>query len=153
MGLVMRRSNLVVAALLATIVGCGDASSPEWITAVVALADVGGAPPPARPQPASTIDLIADTIVLEANGTGMRHLTLRRHEDSVVVAAEISIRWESDGSAVRLYHWCPPNGIAPCPTEPELAGPIRADVWSVTGGSYFERPARYRVLERVRALP
>jgi len=149
----MRRSNFVVAALLATMVGCGDAAAPGWISVEVALADVGGAPPPVRPWPTSTVDLIADTIVLQADGIGRRHVTLRRLEDSVVVAAEISIRWESDGSAIRLYHWCPPNGIAPCPTEPELAGPIRADVWSVTGGSYFERPARYRVLERVRALP
>ncbi|MCC7004246.1 MAG: hypothetical protein IT357_18980 [Gemmatimonadaceae bacterium] len=149
----MRRSRFVLATLLAAMLGCGDAAAPGWITAVVALADVGGAPPPVRPQPASTIDLIADTIVLQANGTGVRRLTLRRLEDSVVVAAEISVTWESEGGALRLYHWCPPNGIVACPTDPDLAGPMGADVWSVTDGTYFERPARYRVLERVRGLP
>lgn len=149
----MRRSRFVVVALLATILACDDSAAPEWTAAVVALADVGGAPPPVRPQPASTIELIADTIVLQANGTGARHLTLRRLEDSVVVAAEISVTWESVGGALRLYHWCPPYSLVACPTEPELAGPLRTDVWSVTDGSYFERPARYRVLGRVRGLP
>ena len=153
MGLVMRRSIFVLAALLATTLGCGDAAAPRWITAVVVLADVGGAPPPVRPQPASTIDLIADTIVLHAGGTGARRLTMRLLEDGRVIAVEISVTWESEGGAIRLYHWCPPNGIVACPTEPDLAGPMRADVWSVTDGSYFERPARYRVLERVRGLP
>jgi hypothetical protein len=149
----MRRSILAVTALLASVLGCGDAAAPGWISTVVALSEVGGAPPPVRPQPESTIELIADTIVLQSNGTGFRHLTLRRLEDSVVVAAEISVTWESVGGALRLYHWCPPNSLVACPAEPDLAGPMRTDVWSVTDGTYFERPARYRVLGRVRGLP
>jgi hypothetical protein len=153
MGLVMRRSIFVLTALLATTLGCGDAAAPEWTTAVVVLAEVGGAPPPVRPRPASTIEVIADTIVLQAGGTGARRLTMRVLEDDRIIAGEVSVTWESEGGTLRLYHWCPPYGIVACPTEPDLAGTMRADGWSVTDGSYFERPARYRVLERIRGLP
>ncbi|MFN0097181.1 MAG: hypothetical protein ACKVS7_00795 [Gemmatimonadaceae bacterium] len=139
--------------LIAATVGCADASAPDRIPAVVVLVDVDGSPPPVLPHPSSTRELLADTITLLAHGAGARHLTLRRLEDDVVVAAEISVRWETEGGVLRVYHWCPPNGIVPCPTEPDLAGPIRAEVWSVTDGIYFNRPARYRVLERLRGLP
>lgn len=153
-----RKPVLVVAALSLAFLssGCGSPVGPEGSAGIYVLEQINGDPLPAvtTAHEFGVTEILADTLWLETDGTGMRHVTYRSTETgagSQTYRSEDPFTYTLNIEGLEIAFECRDVillqrsvGMASCIAPPHFVGTIEPD--GLRGEDLLENLMRYRRL-------
>ncbi len=138
---------LLTGLALALLSACSDGTGPQDPVMVLSLRSIDGARLPAHPLSSADYAIVQHLLILERGGGGTERRVLRPDDGRPDITVEMPLRWRGNGRMLEMWEFCLTMGIAPCPAEPTLAGPVEGRRWVVTGSYRYHTPAVFERLQ------
>jgi hypothetical protein len=122
----MRFTIRLIVALAVATASCR--STTESLGEVYVLRSIAGVPLPAEYAPNVEFKgrKLADTLFLNANGTGELHSTSEESLGGRVLLSDAPVTYQRQGNDLEVSYVCPPNALILCLAPPHLIGKVTA---------------------------
>lgn len=143
--------GIAVLSVLATASGCDASTAPTGFVAEYALVSLESralpvALPISDPFGWAGMTILADTVRLRADGTGLRVMLYSVGNTRRLGISRDELRWRAMGDALEVSFPCDDTALAICIAPPHLAGRLGAGMqWVIPSARiYDEAPAVYQ---------